>query len=93
MPRYRLLPRCLGLWLGVRRLASLDVPTEAKAHRGEYLFSKGVFLPRAESSIERRGKHIRGNRFLERLYELGKRANGFGTVLSPAPRATPTANA
>jgi len=64
--RYRKTMRSVRLWLRIHRLASLDVTTEAKAHSREYLFSKGVRLPRAESRVERRGEHIRRNRLLER---------------------------
>src|SRR6185312_11865830 len=53
-------------WLGVDGLAALDVPTEAEAHGREHLFAEGVLLPRAESGIERRGEHIRRDRFLDR---------------------------
>ena len=45
---------------------TLDVPAEAEAHGREHLFAEGMFLPRAETGVERRGDHIRRNRFLDR---------------------------
>src|SRR5437879_9041169 len=53
------------LWFGINRLVTLDVATEAEAHGREHLLSKGVFLPRAESDIQRRGNYVCRDRLLD----------------------------
>ena len=51
------------LALGSNGLLTLDVSTEAEAHGRKHLFAEGMLLPRAETGVERRGDHIRGDRF------------------------------
>ena len=55
--------RVFRLWLGIHGLFTFNMAAEAKAHGREHLFAEGMLLPRAETGVERRGDHIRGNRF------------------------------
>ena len=45
---------------------ALDMSAETEAHRRENLFAEGVFLPRAETGVKRRGEHMGRDRFLDR---------------------------
>src|SRR5579864_949566 len=69
VPCRRMALRPCRLWLGIDWFAALDMPAEAEAHRREHLFREGVLLPRAESGVERRGEHIRRDRFLDRGFD------------------------
>src|ERR1700733_9665059 len=51
---------------GIGRLAALDMAAEAETHGRKHLFTEGVLLARTEAGIERRGQHVRRNRFLDR---------------------------
>src|ERR1700730_18221968 len=66
VPRRRVTLRLRRLWFGVNGLITLDVPAEAEAHGRQHPFPECVLLPRAEPCIERRGEHVRRNRFLDR---------------------------
>ena len=59
-------PAAFWLWFGIGGLLTLDVPAEAEAHGRENLFAERVLLPRAEAGVERRGQHVRRDRFLDR---------------------------
>ena len=54
------------LWFGVNGLLTLNVAAEAKAHGRKRLFAEGLLLPRGETGVERRGDHVRRDRFLDR---------------------------
>src|ERR1700691_980923 len=58
--------RIFRLWCGVDGFLTLDVTPEAEAHGREHLFAESVLLPRSETGVERRGDHIRRDRFLDR---------------------------
>src|SRR6185312_11925237 len=58
--------RVFWLRFRVNGLLTLEVSAEAEAHGREHLFAEGVLLPRTEASVERRGKHVRRDRFLDR---------------------------
>src|SRR5579864_1678028 len=58
--------RFFRLRFRVNGLITLDMPAEAETHRREYLFSEGMFLPRAESGVQRSREHVCRDRLLDR---------------------------